>query len=170
VQIDVPVSSAVLMTAAGTNAQGDIVGYWFDADAVKFRGFVLKHGSFTLNGATATSAVGINAKGQIVGSYTDAAGTFHGFELTRGHFQTIDVPSAKHTSALGINAPGEIVGQYLDTDDFSLGHGFMLTDGQVTQIDVPDAQGFVTAKHGDMPVAPQRMSRRDHSGQRWRRS
>jgi len=75
-------------------------------------------------GATSTEASGINPEGQIVGNYTDAAGTVHGFLLSRGTtFITIDVPGATSTEASGINPRGWIVGNY--TDAAGSLHGFV---------------------------------------------
>ena len=45
-----------------------------------------------------------------MGNYQDASFVTHGFELQKGIFSTIDLPSANLTEALGINPAGDIVG------------------------------------------------------------
>ena len=60
-------------------------------------------------GAILTNAQGINAGGEIVGGYTDTAGRQHGFVLSGGQFQSIDVPNSRSTFARGIGPDGEIV-------------------------------------------------------------
>ena len=49
----------------------------------------------------------------------------HGFLLSRGDFNTIDVPGALRTSAFGINARGDIAGAYTDTSGEL--HGYLLS-------------------------------------------
>ena len=48
----------------------------------------------------------------------------HGFLLSRGGFNTIDVPGALRTSAFGINPRGDIAGAYTDTSGEV--HGYLL--------------------------------------------
>ena len=52
-------------------------------------------------GAVLTNAQGINAGGEIVGGYVDTAGRQHGFLLSGGQFQSIDVPTRVRLSPAG---------------------------------------------------------------------
>lgn len=72
---------------------------------------------------------GINARGDIVGTFCDGAppclnfltGT-HGFRLSGGQLDTIDVPGATATEATGINARGDIVGAWFNANGQSRGY------------------------------------------------
>ena len=77
-QLDVPGSTAT--EADGINAQGEIVGFFFDA-AGRQHGFLKQGGSFTqldFPGATATRTANSNNAGVIAGAFTDAAECQHG--------------------------------------------------------------------------------------------
>lgn len=68
------------------NDRGEIVGTISTAEGQ--RGFVLRHGKYTLihfPGATATQVFGINNHGVIVGEYRDESGTTHGFKAVPRH-------------------------------------------------------------------------------------
>ena len=80
--IDFP--GAIGTGCGANNAEGDIVGNYFDASDVS-HAFLLRNGVFTsfdFPGASATYAEGINSEGTIIGSYFDAAGHLHGFIRT----------------------------------------------------------------------------------------
>ena len=94
-------------------------------------------------GARMTSPVDVNATGEIVGEYTNAAGTNHGFLLSRRAFTSIDFPGAVLTTALGINPRGDIVGRYQTSDGHF--HGFLMSRGTFTSIDFGDT---LTRAHG----------------------
>ena len=67
---DVP--GALVTSLAGSNAAGQVVGWYVDDDG--FHGFLLSEGRyipFDLPGAAATRPAGINAGGLVVGSYYD---------------------------------------------------------------------------------------------------
>jgi probable HAF family extracellular repeat protein len=69
----------------GINPQGQIVGYYNDADG-RAHGFLLSGGSFStidVPGAINNCNFDINQRGEIVGIYQSADGQFHGFVLTR---------------------------------------------------------------------------------------
>jgi hypothetical protein len=57
------------------------------------------------------------------GDYFDNHGE-HGFLLSGGNLETIDVPGASTTAVVGINAEGDIVGWYIDSHGE---HGFLLS-------------------------------------------
>jgi hypothetical protein len=86
---------------------------------------------------TNQSSDGINDQGQIVGEYIDGKNVFHGYELNKGKFTTLDVPfsGAAGTAAIGINNSGDIVGGWIVSSGFS--HGFELSSGTYTQLDYP---------------------------------
>jgi uncharacterized membrane protein len=73
VNLDVPVAGATITSPNDINAQGAIVGYYFDAGG-NFHGFLMEGAKFTsidYPGAAETSAWGINSAGQIVGIHFD---------------------------------------------------------------------------------------------------
>ena len=74
-----------------------------------------------------TEAFGINPEGDISGYYFDSSGNAHGFPLSKGRFNIIDVPAAFGigTAAYGINPQGDIVGLYSDGSGNT--HGFLLS-------------------------------------------
>ena len=97
--------------------------------ALPFSGLLLLAGNSTAQSfnfytidvpsSTLTTAFGINPAGDIVGTYNDAVGGQHGFLLSHGQFNTIDVPGwlvgasgALPTVARGINPEGDIVGSF----------------------------------------------------------
>jgi probable HAF family extracellular repeat protein len=132
----------------GINAQGQVVGYYFDAKSHE-HGFLMSGGQYTsidVPGSAGTGAVGINERGQIVGSFTDATGNVHGFLLTGEKFTTLDVPGAVLTGGVGINNRGQIVGGYFDAD-FN-GHAFLLSGGQYSTIDPTNSSGFYAEADG----------------------
>jgi hypothetical protein len=103
--------------------------------------------------ATSQSSNGINDQGQIVGEYIDGKNVFHGYELNKGKFTTLDVPfsGATGTAAIGINNSGDIVGGWIVSSGFS--HGFELSAGTYTQLDYPGSiQTFADRinNHGDI--------------------
>jgi probable HAF family extracellular repeat protein len=92
--------------------------------------------SFDFPGARNTQAFGINEAGDIVGLYYAADGSRHGFLLSQGEFNSIDL-SGVFTNAASINDAGDIVGRYTDADN--QGHGYLLGNGDLTTIDFPGA-------------------------------
>jgi len=137
------------------NDSGDAVGYYSDAKSSKLHGFLLSGGAFSpidVPDADMTEALGIDAGGGVLGAYCDTgkscdviangAGTFlkgdtHGFLLSGGVFQAIDVPGALRTEAWKRNGSGRILGRYAGPD--GLFHLFLLGDGIFTSIDFPGA-------------------------------
>ena len=74
---------------------------------------------------------------RIVGTYFGSDSVFHGFLLSGGNFQTIDVPDSTFTWITGMNPEGDLVG--FDNDQNGNQHGFVLSDGKFIPIDVPRA-------------------------------
>lgn len=71
--------------ATGGNANGKIVGVYFDAGLGVYRGFLFSGGVYTafdFPGATFTEPTGINPANVIVGGYYDSSGNEHGFIRT----------------------------------------------------------------------------------------
>ncbi len=119
--------------ALGINNNGDIVGYYRQADPVRDRGFLYlrsQNAYFPIDypGTGAidnTYARGVNRAGQVVGDYYDrGAGMYRGFLKDGDTYVAFDFPNATHTQPNGINDHGVIVGSY---NDGSRGHGFLAT-------------------------------------------
>jgi uncharacterized membrane protein len=144
--IDVPGASLTL--ASSINDSGRIVGIGIDALGID-HGFLLSGGDFTainVPGGVHTDALGINEQGDIVGVYDTGDVTIQiGFVLRKGHFTSIQDPSAAplHTQLNDINDRGQIVGLYIDTA--GIFHGLLLDDGNFATIDFPDAVGGTLA-------------------------
>ncbi len=124
---------------SASNDQGDIVGYFTDADG--FHGYLLEaSGTFTqldvdTPGATNTQAFGLNNNLQVVGAFQDPGGT-HGF-FWNSAFMALDVLDATSTVASDINDSGVIVGWFSDVGGV---HGFVRDPGGSTAIvDAPGA-------------------------------
>lgn len=139
--------------ANAINAQGDIVGQWFDRKGVS-HGFLLHRGRYTTldasragaaSGWMGTYPTGINVWGDIVGSYVDSKAARHGFLLHDGHWTTLNAPKAASPSgtggagsvAAGINSHKDIVGMYFDRT--MILHGFQLRGSTYTALDHPGA-------------------------------
>jgi probable HAF family extracellular repeat protein len=140
--------------ARAMNDQGQIVGFYYDANFVS-HGYLLSHGQYTTlddpNAGTmagqgpfaqGTFPQGFNNSGQIVGFYIDASFHGHGYLLSHGQYTTLDDPNAANgafqgTIASGINDHGQIVGYYYDANNVT--HGYLLSHGQYTTIDAPKA-------------------------------
>jgi hypothetical protein len=67
----------------GINDQGDIVGFWMDAEDM-IHGYLLSNGRFTeiqVPGTSITEFFGANNQAQVVGDYSDENGALHGFVM-----------------------------------------------------------------------------------------
>lgn len=125
------------------NNLGQIVGYYYDADA-NAHGFLLDHGVYTeldFPGAISTQACGINDSGEIVGDFANAGEIIQPFVLEGGEYTAPGpVANSSFSIALGINNKGQIVGIYLDFGTGEqLANGYLLEDGIYYDIDVPGA-------------------------------
>lgn len=132
--IDVPMGTG----ATGFKLQpgGTMVGGFADVNGLEEL-FLYSRDDFTTfalpNGKTvARDNGGINARGDIVGTFCDDAPPCtnvlvhaHGFLLSGGALDTIDVPGAAGTNATAINARGDIVGAWFTATGQS--RGFLLT-------------------------------------------
>ncbi len=131
------------------NVEGEIVGYYIDANNI-FHGFSrTPNGAFesfeAADGGEGTSAQAVNVEGAITGYSVTDNGISHGFvRAPDGALTTVDVPDAVLGTQPGdINLFREVVGSYIDAE-FSF-HGFFRTrDGEITTFDVPNAgTGFL---------------------------
>lgn len=112
--IDVP--GAGVTNVSGINTNGDMVGWYSQADNTPASGFLLSGGNFTfLNYPSAyeTVARSINDSGVIAGY----AGILHdaayvGFTYTEGTFTKVRVGNSGYNYAEGIDNLGDIVGGY----------------------------------------------------------
>ena len=123
--IDFP--GAILTSAQGINAQGEIVGFYTDT-AGRTHGFSQSGGlwrSIDFPDSAASQALGIDPAGDIVGTYQrrgeagQIAGAIpiHGFLMTRrGGFFKVDYPGHQNTIAQRILPDGTILGCYHDGD------------------------------------------------------
>lgn len=120
--LDVP--DAILTTASGINARGDVVGLYRDANN-RVHGFLFRAGEFTtidvpFQGVVNTEARGISPDGDIVGTYRlagERSVDIHGFLLTKhGEFVRADFPGHKSTIPQRIAPDGTIYGCYHDDD------------------------------------------------------
>ena len=161
VQIDAPGAgkdSGQGTTPRDINGNGDITGFYKDADSV-LHGFVRrKDGSFATfdaPGASKTAGLGtspqsINNDGEVVGYYvTNPNAVRHGFVRHKnGAFTTIDPAGSSGTVVQSINGRGEITGNYIGNDS---AHAFLGNkDGAFTPFDPP----------GSFNTAPEDISER----------
>ncbi|HKR97484.1 MAG TPA: hypothetical protein VJW55_19060 [Candidatus Angelobacter sp.] len=113
-QLDPP--GSVSTEADDINAQGQIIGFFFDA-AGREHGWLFQDGSFTqvdFPGASATRTVNINNSSVITGSFLDAAGVQHGLVGRADNLIRFDVPGSTSTNGEGINDVGTLVGSFTD--------------------------------------------------------
>jgi len=127
---------------AGINSAGTIVGVCSDTwgDVTSGRGFVLRHGRYTIlddPSGLGVGLYGINDRGQMLG-YWGPWLFFSQCFLQDGPRQTlINVPGATMTTAWSLNNKGQIAGFYFDQGWVS--HGFVYGRGTYTTIDYPGA-------------------------------
>ena len=95
----------------GINDQGDIVGWYADANGVQ-HGFLLSGKKATTidDPGGATNLEGINNKGEISGLYTDTSGNRHGFtyEIKSKKFTELTVPNSTYVEVWGLNDKGVV--------------------------------------------------------------
>ena len=140
--VDVP--NALLTSASGVNARGDVVGSYRDAGN-RVRGFLLRDGVFTTinapyEGVTVTDARGISPDGDIVGTYRIAGERsvdIHGFLLTKhGEFVRVDFPGHKNTIPQRISPDGTIYGCYHDDDTMGSMRGMAIGRDGTAETDI----------------------------------
>jgi YVTN family beta-propeller protein len=101
---------------------------------------------FDFPGSNDTQGTAITASSEIVGRYFSGDGHQHGFILRRGHFTSVDVPSATFsTDVAWVNARGDIVGTFGDSRGT---HAYVLSRGVYTTIDFPGSDPANTATLG----------------------
>jgi hypothetical protein len=150
VLIDVPGAgkdSGQGTTPRDINENGDITGFYKDADSV-LRGFVRHrdgtYATFDAPGAAkgpglGTSPQSINSDGDVVGFYvTNPDAVRHGFVRHKnGTFTKVDPAGSLGTVVQSINSQGDITGNYVDTES---AHAFLETkDGTFTPFDPPNS-------------------------------
>ena len=112
--IDVP--GAGVTNVSGINTNGDMVGWYSQADNTPASGFLLSGGNFTfLNypGGYDTVARSINDSGVIAGySGTNHDAAYVGFTYAGGTFTTVKVGNYVYNYAEGIDNFGDVVGGY----------------------------------------------------------
>lgn len=131
----------------GINNEGDIVGYYTDANGA-YHGFVRSaRGKFRIiddpsstSAPSATIAQAINDWGTVVGYWFDANFNSHGFvRQVDGSFVTVDPPGDVFSQAYHINDLGEMAGDWVDAATFTY-HGMLLhSDGKLVTFDAPNA-------------------------------
>ena len=149
--IDFP--NAVLTTAWGINARGDIVGSYTDA-AGRSHGYLLRHGEFTtidFSATASTEARGISRKGEIVGFYRfpgEPPLNLHGFLRTKkGGFVAVNDPPHINTLAQRILPDGTILGCRHDEDQMATMRGIVIgRKGSIAELDV-----FGSMENGGTP-------------------
>jgi probable HAF family extracellular repeat protein len=140
-------------TLYSRNANGDVVGTYYEPDTGIQHGFVLRNGSFSSidpPGSVYTVATGINDSGEIVGYYGDDwIGGPHGFLLTGGIITRLDFPfgAPGGTIVSAINNGGQIVGYFGETATNAF-HAFLWSAGSFSEM-----SGFPTDIDGPFPTA-----------------
>jgi hypothetical protein len=119
----------------GIDAQGDIAGYFIDANGI-FHGFRRNSGgtiatvdapgaALTQNSGTFIRAM--NASGQATGYYSDRQGFLHSFLLSpQGTLTEFDPPNSNGSTGLSINDDGAVAGAVIDANG---DHGFVRAAG-----------------------------------------
>jgi uncharacterized membrane protein len=139
--IDVP--NAVLTTAWGINARGDIVGSYTDGTG-RSHGYLLRDGEFTtidFSASARTEARAIGPKGEIVGVYWFAgepAVNLHGYLRTKkGAFVPVNDPPHINTVAQRILPDGTILGCRHGIDVMATMRGIIISrEGSIAELDV----------------------------------
>lgn len=130
-------------TAAGVNANGDVVGVVTSETAAPATGYLLHNGKLTalsFPGATGgTQPTSINDEGVIVGSYFFASVNSNpAFMWKDGVFTNINPPGSEpFVFVAKVSNSGVVVGSYQAVDGT---HGFAFKNGTYTKIDVPGFQ------------------------------
>jgi uncharacterized membrane protein len=144
IAFDVPGANST--SASSINAEGSVVGYYFEPSGAAC-GFLRNPGgsitTLDIPGAIQSFAQAINDFGAITGSYTDTNSNNHGFLLLRKllgggcRVVTFDAPNAANQGAIypiAINNAGTVVGAYSDYAQ----HGFVYeVSGKFTTFDPP---------------------------------
>jgi hypothetical protein len=130
----------------GINANGDVTGYYNDANTFTIRGFIRdQSGNFTvfdapgsgINFGSGTFPVAVNLGREVAGNYVDNSFVNHSFVRdSSGTFTDFDVSGASQTFTLSLNDGGEILGQL--TNSAFLYSGFLRdSSGNITTFSAP---------------------------------
>ncbi|MGD0871898.1 MAG: hypothetical protein ABSB88_20300 [Bryobacteraceae bacterium] len=127
----------------GINAQGDVVGSYYDANWNQHGFLLTSGGTFTTIDyglpPAQTNLNAINSRGDIVGTVqfdtTLPGGGYHSFIIRGGVFENADFPGHLNTVAAGITDAGEVVGCIHDQDTSTTMFGFILSHGVYTALD-----------------------------------
>jgi len=122
--------------ARGINNEGDVVGWFKDANGVR-KGFIYSNGEFTEllpDGWEYVQAVGINNKGEVIGNGTTSSGADKFFVYSNGNFTELLPDGPQYAYAWDINDKGEVVG------NGGISHGgasFIYSNDEFTEL-LPD--------------------------------
>ena len=113
--------------AYGINSANSTVGYFINAQANAFHGYLRDStGHYTqidFPGSTSTACTSINDAGVITGFYVDTAGANHGFILDSGNYKSSQFPYIAQ-----FNNGGAMVGSF--TSNKGQTFGFIVTPGR----------------------------------------
>lgn len=129
----------------GINAQGTVVGYYYDTANAQYSGFFYQKGTYTtynvpgLPAFSATTILAINEFGAFCGYYQPAP--VYNTVPYCNWFGTLDtnfsIPGATFIEPESVNDRGEVSGSFYDGKQY---HGFFRDKhGNITTIDVPGA-------------------------------
>jgi uncharacterized membrane protein len=138
--------------------EGDLTGTYFDC--LGFQHGFRRHGDtytpidepdavqttgipFELGPGLGTAAALHNRQGDVVGEYAGLDAAAHGWLLSHGQFQTIDIPGQANlpgmgSGAISVNDADQVVGAYY-TLSLPRVHGFLWSKGASVEIAVPGA-------------------------------
>jgi hypothetical protein len=129
-------------TFAGINADGTVVGFFFNTATSSYDGFFYHNGMFTnyvLPSTTHTLIYGINDLGDICGYYQNAPlFVSTGFLSDDGKITSFSIPGSTSLYPTSINDFDYVAGEYQDSS--GVFHGFVRDPkGNISTVDVPGA-------------------------------
>jgi uncharacterized membrane protein len=130
------------LRVTGVNANGDVVGTFFDPNANNGFGFLLQNGKLTIlsfpEASAGTQPNSINDEGVVVGNYFILfVNTNPSFMWKDGVFSNINPPGNEgFIDTTKVSNSGVVVGGFQGAAD-QLSHGFALKNGTYTTINVP---------------------------------
>jgi probable HAF family extracellular repeat protein len=130
------------LRVTGVNANGDVVGTFFDPNANNGFGFLLQNGKLTIlsfpEATAGTQPNSINDEGVVVGNYFILfVNSGPSFMWKDGVFSNINPPGNEgFIDTTKVSNSGVVVGSFQGAAD-QLSHGFALKNGTYTTINVP---------------------------------
>jgi hypothetical protein len=131
---------------ADINANGEVTGFYNDANTFTIRGFIRDQlGNFTVfdapgagvNFGAGTFAAAINLSGEVAGTYVDDSFVTHSFVRdSSGSISDYDAPSATNTYTVSLNDGGEVLGWLTNSANTYVGFE-RNSSGSVTEFSVP---------------------------------